>query len=264
MSYLNENGDRLERRLKSEAVRRLMLALGAEGTFIANWVNHDPAFAQECANQIKSFREKREERPGTPAEMAEDIMGTNVFGIGDAAINFANAEILDTLRPHFCVVPYSVKTLREVRDSHILFAFLPLTFLEILGKYCVHVKRPPDQYAWVKKCSFANEKLESGWWLLSKELIYSKKPLALIDFDLAHSLYRTPHATLLLYAMAARKMSVEEHLFQGLFARTSCRDNDGFPIHIGYEGERLCIGSYPESNPHKKIGVACIKGQGIA
>ncbi|MFA5189430.1 MAG: hypothetical protein WC740_01815 [Verrucomicrobiia bacterium] len=144
------------------------------------------------------------------------IMGRNFFGVEEAIKHFGvnpSAEQLAALSE----IPFSEARLREVKDTHVLVAVVPLSILDIRGK----VERKlffKHEDAWYNEESFAKERGEAGWQLVPKTPVDSEKHTAQV----------------MVYAIIGHYCATGERLFEHAYVRTSSMNSRGYLERVGY------------------------------
>jgi hypothetical protein len=185
---------------------------------------------------------------------ARKIMGTNFFGIEEAAKYFGVHPAPDEIRA-LARVPFSLDTLRASRDSHILVAVFPLSIIEIRSKV-----DPRSFYRqwWYNKESFANDTGIVGWRLVRKAAVvdstsksWEEQQKILGEND------ETPAARVLVYAAIGHFLATGERLFEEVTVRTADADSDGNRVSIGFfDADGLSISSFWEGERGSGLGLS--------
>jgi len=175
--------------------------------------------------------------PSTSQKLAHGIMGTNFFGITEAARHFGVNPSVQQLAA-LAEVPFSEEVLRSCKDTHVLVAVFPLL---ILGIREIDRKQSNQTlfYAqdWYIKEPFAKDKGEIGWQLVRKEPVTGStsknwcEQQALLSKDEG-----TPKAQVVVYTTIGHFLATGERLFEKLYVRCSDLVSDGHRVHVGFFG----------------------------
>jgi hypothetical protein len=190
----------------------------------------------------------------TTQETARKIMGQNFFGIEEAVRYFG---VTPTENERLSVIDWNEFDLRRVKDTHILVAVFPLSFLEIRDRvphelFCCH------EEAWHNEQAFATEKGEPSWELVRKTPVQGSaskawaKQQALLSED-----EEVPTARIMTYTIIGHSFATGEHLFENSYVR--CSDvADGCRIHVGLFNEKdgLNVGGSSDGSRDRRIGMA--------
>lgn len=161
---------------------------------------------------------------------AQEIMGRNSFGVGEAIHHFG----VNPTNQQFSVlseIPFSEAVLQETKDTHILVAVFPFSVLEIRGK--VDSKLFYNR-SWYNKESFAKECGEVSWQLVRKTPVddstsknWSEQEAFIGKDD------EVPTAQVMAYIIIGHYLATGERLFERICVRTSSVVSDGNRVYVG-------------------------------
>ena len=171
------------------------------------------------------------EKSNIPAtsEHAREIMGNNLFGIEEAK-KFLNINPTKEQLAVLSKLPFSETTLRVYRKTHILVAVFPLSIIEIRGM----VSKNLFLYqigAWYDDKTFANERGQTSWYLISK--LPHKNSLSKSWIEQQKLLGKNeevPSARVVTYATIAHYLSTKERILRNVYVR--CKDFDSKGCHV--------------------------------
>lgn len=190
-------------------------------------------------------------------EAARQIMGLNFFGIEEAAKHFG---ITPAENERFSIIPWDEMELRRMKDTHVLIAVFPLSYVEIRDRvpeelfYC-------HEDAWHNEQAFATEKGEPTWELVRKTAVENSlgKAWAKQQRRLSKD-EEVPTARVMTYTIIGHFLATGERLFENAYVR--CSDvADGCRIHIGYFNakEGLNLGGASDGSRDSRVGVAAAR-----
>ena len=209
----------IDRRLSVRKAHELLLKLetaGLNDEFIQCVIDSkDNRLAKEIIRSIQNSRLK----PTASQQRAFEIMGSNFFGISDAikhfCVDLANQQIAELSK-----IPYSEKTLKELKNTHILMLVLPLSIMEMWHKN-------PELFPSItsmpyRDSSFAWESGSLRWYLIRKTAApHSKSKTWEDQLSFLNNNDEVPTARVMVYSMIGRYLATGEHLFKRVYARTS-------------------------------------------
>lgn len=159
-----------------------------------------------------------------------------VFGI-EEAIKYFKIKPTSQQLSALAEIPFSEEVLQECKDTHVLVAVFPMSVLDIRGK--VQDKGLFYSQDWYNKQSFAKERGECSWQLISKTSVdnltsknWQEQQLLLTKDE------EVPDARIMIYTIIGYFLNTGERLFEKIYVRTSSVDSDGYRVSVG------CVDSY--------------------
>lgn len=183
---------------------------------------------------------------------AREIMGRNFFGAEEASKHFGVKPSAQELA-YLSDIPFSEDTLTACRNSHVLIAVFPLSIRKIRHKVAPEVfyRDPhyPQEEEWDKGQAFAMNRGELGWHLVHKTAVsYSAYETWCEQQKLLNIHEKTPTARVLVYTMAAQRLSAGELLFIYLGSDSvRCADLLSSGNHVVVSGYRRLVSCYRAS-----------------
>jgi hypothetical protein len=185
-------------------------------------------------------------------------MGKNFFGIEEAikhfGVNPSRRQLVSLSE-----VPFSEETLISCKDTHVLVAVLPISIVEIreIAKKLINQTLFYNQ-DWYDKEAFANDKGETGWQLIRKELIdnstsknWSEQQALLANDE------ETPKAQVVVYTIIGIFLSTGERLLENVYVRCIDLDSDGIRVSVGgFDDRGLGVYSWNDDDRSSGIGVS--------
>ncbi|MBU2633570.1 hypothetical protein KJ751_03670 [Patescibacteria group bacterium] len=193
--------------------------------------------------------------PTTDEKMARSI-GITMFGVQEAIQHFGVKPTKSQLAM-LSVIPFSEQKLREVKDTHILVAVLPLSILDIKGKVDCSLFWSKED-AWYHSEKFAKDKGQAGWHLVRKTIVpnstsknWNEQQALLTDNE------ETPIARIMVYTIIGHYLNTGERLFENIYARCSNLDSDGSRVNVGsFDSGGLTVYSFRDDDRFDNIGVS--------
>jgi hypothetical protein len=195
------------------------------------------------------------------------IMGRNFFGVEESITHLGVKPSMDQLLS-LAKIPFSQKTLRKCRDTHVLVAVFPISILEIgtlkniKFRNLIQARRgslPPDQ-------PFMNYEGKARWELVRKAPISwsinrnwnGQKALLWGDDEI-------PNAQTLVYSALGHYLTSRGRMFENVLVRCSDKDERKLVVFVGFSdfyegGKSIAIGSnYHFAGFNNQIGLATAK-----
>jgi hypothetical protein len=161
------------------------------------------------------------------------LIGIPMFGVQEAIQHFGVKPTKSQLAA-LSVIPFSEAELREVKDTHILVATLPLSVVDIKGRVDRSLFYSKED-AWYQKEAFAKDKGQAGWHLVRKTIVpnstsktYPEQQSLLAENE------ETPSARVMVYTVIGHYLATGERLFSNIYARCSDLDSNGSRVNVGY------------------------------
>lgn len=195
--------------------------------------------------------------PNLTAYQAREIMGENFFGVADA---IEHLHIRPSVHPLNLAssVPFTADILESRKNTHLLIAkfSLPIVELyEIAGR--MKFFRPHGTLDCEREL-FARRCIERARWCLIRK---SPIPDSLMKSweeqqQLGCPDEQVPSAQTLAYAAIARVLQTGEHLFEGVYLRSTDTHSSGQRVIVGrFNFDGLDIFQFYEDKPRENIGL---------
>jgi len=197
--------------------------------------------------------------PTTSQKRAREIMGRNMFGVEEAirhfGVNPQRREIAGLSE-----IPWSVATLEQCKETHVLVAVFPLSILEIRGKVAQGQRLFYDQ-DWYNKQAFAKDRGETEWKLVRKTPIANSTSKTWPEQQaLLGSNEETPTARVMVYTIIGHFLATGERLFEKIYVRCSDVDSDGRRVDVGYfDSGGLFVYDYWDDDRFDYFGVSAAR-----
>lgn len=177
---------------------------------------------------------------------AREIMRSNYFGRGDAAIHFEIRLTGEEIQPS-PDIPYKSGVLRACSGDHVLVAVFALSIDQMrmrTRKYGVFPEIPDSQFA---NEPFTNEqyrkdKRDINWCLLKKT------PIDRTNGKYHH--HEVPTARQLVFCVVAHFLATGERLFANTPVASSSRSQAGDTVYVQFCDE-ICIHTGPRTSSEK-------------
>lgn len=192
----------------------------------------------------------------TSQKLVRKIMGKNFFGV-EEAIQHLGAKPTKAQLSALAEIPYIEAELREVKDTHVLVAVLPLSILDIRGK----VERQlyySHEDAWYNNQAFAKDHGEVSWQLVRKAPVpdSTSKNWAEQQALLAKN-EETPKARVMIYAIIGHYLATGERLFENTYVRCSDVGSYGYRVYVGsFNAEGLNVDCNWDDFRYDLLGVS--------
>ena len=212
------------------AEQRLRVAFGNNADVVVNRINTDKKFVLQLAEHMIMSAIQLPENPQWIR--AREIMGKNFFGVEEAVRHFG-VSLTDQQLTDLSEILFPEEVLKELKDTHILVAVLPLSILEIRNKmdrglFC------NEENVWHDHEPFIKERGEASWQLIRTTPVdnstskYWDGQQALIgECD------EVPTCRVMVYTIIGHYLVTGEHLFKGVHVRTSSVDSRGDCAGVG-------------------------------
>lgn len=190
---------------------------------------------------------------------AREIMWNNMFGVEDAIKHFGVSPTERDLAT-LSRIPFSEKTLKECRDTHILVAIFPLSILEIRDKSKQKLFFSHED-AWYNERVFAKDKGRAEWQLVRKTPVpNSTSKNWQKQQDLLTNNEEVPNPRVMVYTTIGHFLATDERLFESDSARTSYALSDVDRILIGgFDSDGLRIFSYWDNYCGGSVGLSAAR-----
>lgn len=239
------------------AFQRLMVAFGDRADTIVEKINTD----EKVAERVATLCLNNGYEPSTSQVKARKIVGKNFFGIEEAQKHFGVTPTKAQLG-YLAEIPFSEEVLTACKDTHVLVAVLPMTFLEVRGKVEKKLFYSHED-AWYNNQAFANEKAELGWHLIRKTPVENstaknwKEQQAILSKD-----EETPTASVLVYTIIGHFLATGERLFEKVYVRTSSLASVGRRVDVGRFGAGgLDVSFWNDDRRDDGLGVSASRKQ---
>jgi hypothetical protein len=193
--------------------------------------------------------------PTCPIEQAAEIMGRNIYGVGNAMAHFKffpPAEQGRSLR----TAPFSPEVLKACNETHLLVLCAPLSLMGVWEKqsklFCT--KEDP----WYANEKFAAVPAELGWQLVRKDCLPDSLEKTWAEqLKLLSEQEEVSSPAVLAQAILLHFLETGERLFDRIYVRTSSTDSVGDHVVLGcFVGHGLGVSRYLDGNSDSGIGLS--------
>lgn len=188
-------------------------------------------------------------------KLAREIMGRNFFGVAEAVEHFG-VQPNDKQLAALAEIPFTEKTLRDCKDTHVLAAVFPLSVLDVRKVDSGLFYSPTSGYYESEK--FAKKKGVARWYLVQKTPVENSTSK---NWDEQQALLskndETPTSQVMIYTIIGHYKATGERLFKNIYVRCSCVDSDGGRVFVGnFNSDGLRSNSYSNGNRSSYLGAS--------
>lgn len=240
-----------------------MTAFGDRADVIVDKVNSD----EGVANRIAFLCLNNGFEPTASQARAREIMGKNYFGIEEAQKHFGVTFSKRQLA-YLAEIPFTEKTLRECKDTHILVAYAPTPIVAVRAK-TAGVKLPPKRRMfypqdWYDNNAVGNDAGAVEWHLVRKTSVSdsTSKTWQQQQELLDHKIDETPEANVVVYTIIGHFLATGERLFEKVYVRTRTLDSDGDRVYVGrFHAAGLRVDDDDDDCQYDRLGVSSARKQ---
>ena len=193
-------------------------------------------------------------RSATIERRAREVMGRNFFGFEKALKCFGVNRSWGRF-PALEEIPFSEAMLKEVKNTHLLMAVLPLSILDIRCR--VDPSFFFDQ-SWYNEEAFANHPGDACWQLVRKTPVvnstskdWSEQQSILSNND------EVPTARVMVYSIIGCYLATSEWLFDTIYVRTSSVDGQSNRVALGgFGSDWLYLNHWKDDERLSCLGLA--------